>query len=1012
MKNVYFLYSNDITNKQMNKKLYEIIASYNDILYLTSSKSVKDERIQTLPFLDLKQMHTIKAFKYFIKSLVAKNNNFVSKMDQRFILYNLIKESNLSYIHNELFKLFDFMIFNDINQIEPSIINKIKIDFSKFESDIFTIYNDFIHILSNKYNKYELYQNKMKKKINNYILNRDCIVLDNFLWLNDISRFIVNKAISLNKDVYFICNCTLDNKSSSFIIDMYKENINHFEDNVEFINLSNDFKSEFISNLDYVKKNFEDGNIISDKCINLDGSIEVYNQFMNRSDEFKFISSKIVDYLSNNYNDCEDDLNKILNNDVAIVIPSLFGKESSNLVSKLDNIKLFVKSYSAPKIFDRKTCKDIYISKQDFINEDVRYIDGVKVTLDDKKYFFDTYFKSFYFDFGKRNIMSYPIIQCIRELYVILKNGSITINSFKKILYSNLFYFLFKEDKSIDLIGSFKCIEVYLDDNVPISNWIDKIEHLIHLKQSIMESELYKFHPLYNIKTKNLSNFYQYLKNLEQVINLLNMKGSFIEHINALKRVVFRCKEYMYDADIAKEIDILLRYFSVVTNVIKNTIINKVNAHYFALTMISIIDNMDDFSSDDYISNSLINIVNICNIRKYKCSILVMCEDGNIPSRFEYKMPFTKNIIDILSFHKYKICKKPISIYNKDYHFKLQKYLFNNVLNFTTQKLIFTYVKNDKNENNNYSIYLEDICSILNRNVNDFSKHTMEFKKSSIMNAWVQPLTFDIKEQYSLLELFSFKLCPKLFKVYSNNYDIPYLSKFQLRYYLVSIVFCAVLNQFARFNSSNKKVYSLLNDEFIVLLDKIIQFEFNNAIKYFDIFNEYELKDIINECYEKISKFIKLHILPQSNCGYFNITNSKCKIYKRQEYDLIVNYDLYINDESKRRLYQSNFYIDFLVSHTSKFGDTCPEHYKDIINYLDNLKSPNQDRINLINRLITKVNIQFDNNKFINDGLKRVDELFKEIKEANILNLKIHTSKYCNYCRLRDICKENNLRER
>lgn len=66
--------------------------------------------------------------------------------------------------------------------------------------------------------------------------------------------------------------------------------------------------------------------------------------------------------------------------------------------------------------------------------------------------------------------------------------------------------------------------------------------------------------------------------------------------------------------------------------------------------------------------------------------------------------------------------------------------------------------------------------------------------------------------------------------------------------------------------------------------------------------------------------------------------------------------------------------------------------------------NPNEDRVNLISRIIAKINIQFDSKRFAMDGIKRTNELVNQICQYDFSKAQAMNSNYCTYCRINDVC--------
>mgnify|MGYP000969604681 CR=1 FL=1 len=99
---------------------------------------------------------------------------------------------------------------------------------------------------------------------------------------------------------------------------------------------------------------------------------------------------------------------------------------------------------------------------------------------------------------------------------------------------------------------------------------------------------------------------------------------------------------------------------------------------------------------------------------------------------------------------------------------------------------------------------------------------------------------------------------------------------------------------------------------------------------------------------------------------------------------------------------QNNTYLEFLVLKTSDRKSELV-HYKDMIKAL-NENNSNEDRINLVSRIIAKINIQFDSKRFVTDGIVRTDALVNEITKYDFNAAKAMPSNYCSYCRMNDVC--------
>jgi hypothetical protein len=85
-------------------------------------------------------------------------------------------------------------------------------------------------------------------------------------------------------------------------------------------------------------------------------------------------------------------------------------------------------------------------------------------------------------------------------------------------------------------------------------------------------------------------------------------------------------------------------------------------------------------------------------------------------------------------------------------------------------------------------------------------------------------------------------------------------------------------------------------------------------------------------------------------------------------------------------------------------------HYKEMKDELEKRK-PDTDRVNLVYKMLNKINVQFDsgNDFYIfgkNGGAERVCTLVDEILHHDFYYARACVSGYCTYCPVKDMCKE------
>jgi len=380
-----------------------------------------------------------------------------------------------------------------------------------------------------------------------------------------------------------------------------------------------------------------------------------------------------------------------------------------------------------------------------------------------------------------------------------------------------------------------------------------------------------------------------------------------------------------------------------------------------------------------------------------------MCEASKYPRRYSERFPYTQEILQILKSPKYELEYSPQDLKGIDYHLKLERYLFKNVLDFTTNSITFTYCEKEHNSYNYPSIYIEDLATAFNSDI-VFSSVTQKAEVLFPSEQAPKPSLMGRKQHYSLTELALFKLCPKLYYHWeSSNNESAYLSKIQLKFYFEAILFCDLFDRFMAYNLENRKVYQKESNEYQAIIKSL----WNDCAKYhsqyFSFFNEYEKQDTYRNIIQKVCSSVENSIQYVKGQRYTIISYSN-KEYCGSDYTLTVEHDnRFVDYDYKRwRMSQNSTYLHFLVLKTTD-GKSEIKHYSEMIDALDR-NDPNEDRINLVSRIIAKINIQFDSGRFIHDGVARTDALVSEISDYNFANAKAMSSEYCRYCRYSETC--------
>ena len=230
-----------------------------------------------------------------------------------------------------------------------------------------------------------------------------------------------------------------------------------------------------------------------------------------------------------------------------------------------------------------------------------------------------------------------------------------------------------------------------------------------------------------------------------------------------------------------------------------------------------------------------------------------------------------------------------------------------------------------------------------------------------------------------------------------------YNTRTQLRVYLHAILFCDFMQRFMDYNTENKKVYYIDDSSYIdVLFDLSEQVLCDNS-KYFSFFSRYELEDAGKNAYRKVYNSIE-NSKNYVNGSSFTLINYKDSVYNGDGYTVTVEHDnRFVDYDNKTwRMSQNSTYLEFLVLKTNDRKSELV-HYADMIKAL-NENNADEDRINLVSRIIAKINIQFDSKRFVADGIKRTNALVEELVSYDFSNAAAMPSNYCNYCRQKTVC--------
>ena len=1048
---ISFVCAYDLSSKKSETKIAQLLSNARNSLYLTATQSIKKLRLESdiLSSLlfekdnsDFVSMFSITEFLQEITRESYVSNDILSLADCRYILCKVIeymfKEEPVKYnmfysMRYDVFELFRSLIFHNKRISETGMI-EICHNFSCFEQDLFSLYELYVEVLENLLDSVsnnsesellsemfgndfinkksipgiKLFSEKQKTLIANRLDNIDTLFMDGFLFLNDMQRYIVKTAHQKNISIYFIIK-SFDAETSNFIIeDNYKKLANELGEDIELPTLTLS-ESNCETQLDSFRAIYPFTQAPKLDKVN-DGSIRLLPPFVNRETELRFVVEDISNRLKEQYNGNVSDIISAVNKDFAIITGIEKEKYQDRLENLFREVGVFIfkgKDNLEKAGYDNvnsDAIKKLYFARKDFLSCDLN-----DLSYNDKCDIFDKCFTRIKINKTIRPIATYPVGQFIIEIYRIISQG-MSVEGFKTILYSNWKH-TFNSDEPMwsKYISDFKYVELFLENKKTISEWIDELTELYSVKERIQDNPLYKYHPINCISSESLSFFRSMMETISVLCNeLSSVSGGIEQHLEALKALISRADTLLdtNDDDLEYEQLIVKRIVNAIKDIGSNSLMNDISSTYFAENIRYMLVEWEKQNDEEEDSELRLNVVNLENMQKFKHTYFILAEAEKYPRHYKDKFPYSKDILAILTEDKYEIKLNTGEVRGLDYHLKLERYLFKNVLDFTTSSLTITRSEKEGSHHTSDTIYVKDMLAVFGDTLWNNTNTTDKMDNLTLFDNKNEKIILPKQNEYKLVELGLFKLCPKLYyHTHIDNNQGSYLNDLQLKFYCEAVLFCDIFRRFTDYNLQNKMVYLKAATEYRPILIELAQESYAEHFRNFSFLNEYEIKDIKRNVLYKVLNFIEngkqyikgyeITLIPYSN-----------KKYMGDGYELVIEHDnRYVDYTNKTyRISQNGIYLEFLVLKSST-GKSKLIHYKDMIAALDN-NDENEDRINLISRIISKINIQFDSKKYANDGIVRTNELVKQINTYDFSKAKAMSSNYCNYCRFRDICMQ------
>jgi hypothetical protein len=347
----------------------------------------------------------------------------------------------------------------------------------------------------------------------------------------------------------------------------------------------------------------------------------------------------------------------------------------------------------------------------------------------------------------------------------------------------------------------------------------------------------------------------------------------------------------------------------------------------------------------------------------------------------------------------------------------LNNHGYQNLLDFTIEKLIITHSKYESEGQNTPSIYCEDIATAFGCELPEIYIYPTAERQEINTNKNNKKMVLFKNENYSLTELAIYKLCPHLYYHSRKSVPLIYKDSFQLKLYFQNIVFSDVINQFSEYSAEYKKIYSIYDDEALNILLNMLPQTIEKHLPLFSFISKHEMSDTVLYIHKMVVDFVCYDIINKNESGYFStepITPQQipCNGYLLNlEYDMLIKLGEKTDNKSNKifpndRAHQLKLLIDFLTLYSKQEKGEFLQHYADMMHALS-INDPKQDRIKLIARMVNKINAQFSSGseRFKKDGIVRTDGIIAEIENTDFLSVKLPTSEYCRYCKINEICK-------
>lgn len=305
------------------------------------------------------------------------------------------------------------------------------------------------------------------------------------------------------------------------------------------------------------------------------------------------------------------------------------------------------------------------------------------------------------------------------------------------------------------------------------------------------------------------------------LIKIIESTNIFNEKVNDyLEKRLHSNPDYLYlsaDTQTLRETQKVIKEFcKILDNFISDSTIQNYDAEFFAKHLRNIIKTfeVENKKKNDF----YLNFQNMLNLRHYKYVFFMGFELNKYPRKHNRRFPFTNEVIEIIRM----LGIKSYDIYIYDYNITMEQFFFKNVLNIVDDSIWFTCTRQQTSNAGDFSLYAQDIASAFDSDL-EFDCPYIWPRKDLKSRASCPSLYISSKNEYTLKELVTFELCPKLYyHLYINTVDVSYRNKNQLRLYAEAVMYSDLFGRFMDYNYENKKWYFIdNNNEAYTILNKL-----------------------------------------------------------------------------------------------------------------------------------------------------------------------------------------------